>query len=851
MNTAAETVDLTNCDREPIHQLGTIQPFGALVALNSDWIIAHCSTNFAALLGRANPVEVGERLASIVSPDALAQLRSLAANLQLPDHVERTFGLDLTGEGALFDCTVHRSGNHTVIEIEAHVPSDIERQMARLRPIMAQLEMRSDVIAMADEAARQLRANLGMDRVMVYRFGADSSGEVIAESRSDAVEPFLGLRYPATDIPKQARALYVRNRFRLIADVSSDPVAIEPALSVDGTPLDLSMSTLRAVSPIHIEYLRNMGVGASLSISIVVEGKLWGLFACHHYSAKLVPPSQRAAAELFSELFSLVLERTLARERAAMQSKAEEVHDLLMRDIVDAASMAESLPTIDPVIQAIIDHDGASVFVDDVYDRCGAAPEEDEFRAIAPALNSAATSRVLVSDALADHLPKAQAFAGTVTGAVVIPISRTPRDYLVLWRKPLSQTVTWAGNPEKPAEHGEDGVRLSPRKSFAAWQETVEGRAEAWSPTDRQMAERLRVTLLEVILRLTDDAVNERARAQEQQELLIAELNHRVRNILNLIRGLIGQSKGEATDIEGFVDIIGGRIGSLAMAHDNITKGNWSSASLSELIDTEAEAFLAGKTDRLELTGPEAMIAPEAYTVLALVLHEMITNSAKYGSLSDRKGFLSITMSRESGGDLLIDWRESGGPPVSPPQRRGFGSTIIERSIPFELGGTVKIEYPPEGVEAQFLVPSRFVDWSTIRPQKRKPGPDKGDASQGGPVPETVLLVEDSMIIALDTEDCLRGLGVANVFIESTVPGALDFLKKQTPDLAILDYNLGDENSERVAKDLVSRGIPFWLATGYGEMRDRLDEIGARGLLSKPYGRADLATVIASDMDDA
>ncbi|MEC9150215.1 MAG: GAF domain-containing protein, partial [Pseudomonadota bacterium] len=297
---------------------------------------------------------------------------------------------------------------------------------------MNRLEKHTEVESLVAEAARQLRMALQIDRVMVYRFRDDLSGEVIAEAARDDLEKFHGLRYPRSDIPDQARALYVRNRFRIIADVEAQPVPIEPGVSIDGDPLDLSMSSLRAVSPIHIEYLKNMGVGASLSISIIIGGKLWGLFACHHYGPKLLPYSQRTAAELFSEYFSLTLDRTLARQIAERRERGREMHTKLMRDVAAGTPLSSSLPTIEPVIQQAIPHDGASIFVEDIYDARGAAPNEEEFRAIVPSLNAAATSRILASDAIADRLPRAERFADRAVGALIIPVSRTPRDYLVL-----------------------------------------------------------------------------------------------------------------------------------------------------------------------------------------------------------------------------------------------------------------------------------------------------------------------------------------------------------------------------------------------------------------------------------
>ena len=856
MSSNIPNVDLTNCDREPIHKLGHIQGFGALIAVNADWFLAQRSANLEDILGLGSEIAVGSRLSDSLSGGALERLRSAVAALVDPDQVERLFGVDLLNDGKLFDCAVHSTGHYVIIEIERHAEGDVNRQIGLLRPIMARLEKIEGTERMLGEAARQLRLSLDIDRVMVYRFHPDLSGEVVAEAKRDDLEAFLGLRYPKTDIPAQARELYKRNRFRIISDVEEEPIPIEPGVSTDGEAIDLSMSTLRAVSPIHIEYLRNMGVGASLSISILIGGKLWGLFACHHYSAKILPYSQRTAAELFSELFSLMLERALFREREELRESGRRVHDRLMRDIATGTPLSESLPLLAPVIQQIIPHDGASVFVDDVYDARGAAPNEEEFRALLPNLNSSATSRILASDAVAERIPKAERFADRAAGALIIPVSRTPRDYLVLWRRELTQKVIWAGNPEKPVEYGPNGARLTPRKSFEAWQESVEGRSAVWTVGELQVAEGLRTTLLEIILRLTDEAVQERAKAQSQQELLIAELNHRVRNILNLIRGLISQSRREAESIEEFSDIIGGRIAALASAHDNITKGNWSSAPLRELIDTEVHAYLTGKKDRIVVSGPEAMVTPEAYTVLALVIHEMITNSAKYGSLADSTGRLTIDVVRNSDNSLNLHWRESGGPPVKPPSRRGFGSTIIERSIPFELGGDAKVEYKLAGVEAEFCVPVRYISWrgTAGAGEDAMESPNKGEQSQAGNVPGRVLLVEDSMIIALDTEDSLRELGVDHVTVESTVSGALNALQKAKPEMAILDYNLGNESSERVAEELARQGVPFWLATGYGEMADRLEEIGASGLLTKPYGKDDLVKILSqatSDQDAA
>jgi two-component sensor histidine kinase len=245
--------------------------------------------------------------------------------------------------------------------------------------------------------------------------------------------------------------------------------------------------------------------------------------------------------------------------------------------------------------------------------------------------------------------------------------------------------------------------------------------------------------------------------------MLIAELNHRVRNILGVIRGLIRQSKPkEGSNVEDFVRLVDGRIHALARAHNQITDDHWGPAPLRALIDAEAAAFLAEGMDRVKVEGPPLLLNPQAYSTMALVIHELVTNSAKYGSLSLSGGSVEILWRRTDVGDLTIDWRERGGPLVEPPSRKGFGSTIIDRSIPYDLGGRATIDYPPAGVEATFCIPARHVSEPKDHsgPAMRYPifpAPAAGQGLSQVVQDKIVLLVEDSLIIALDAEDICGG----------------------------------------------------------------------------------------------
>jgi two-component sensor histidine kinase len=330
--------------------------------------------------------------------------------------------------------------------------------------------------------------------------------------------------------------------------------------------------------------------------------------------------------------------------------------------------------------------------------------------------------------------------------------------------------------------------------------------------------------------------------------LLIAELNHRVRNILGVIRGLIRQSKPHDDSIESFVKLVDGRIHALARAHNQITDDHWGPAPIHALIDAEAAAFLADRPDRIRMTGGFILLNPQAYSTMALVIHELVTNSAKYGSLSD-SGTVDIGWRRDPDGDLIVEWREAGGPPVSPPSRKGFGTTIIDRSVPYDLGGEAKIDYRATGVEARFLIPARHVSEAQ---DDRIPVIKFPRSAIGHPAPppdkilhgERVMLVEDSLIIALDAEDVLDRLGADQVVTASTVEGAFDVIRSFAPTIAMLDINLGDRTSYAVADRLLELGVPFLFASGYGEQAQLPPHHVGRALLQKPYTLENVARAL-------
>ncbi|KQN26702.1 two-component system sensor histidine kinase/response regulator [Sphingomonas sp. Leaf33] len=846
MSEADYDVDLTNCDREPIHALGGVQPFGFLIALSPDWLVKRASANVADVFGIAANDLLGAPLVEYLAAETIHVLRNRLTMLRGEDAVERVFGLPLRdGEDARYDFAVHMVDGTIVIEGEPSSATPTSDPAGTIRAMMARLDETKEMTAFFREGARQVRAITGFDRVMVYKFDADQSGIVVAESAKSGIGSFLDLRYPASDIPAQARTLYLRTPFRIIADVSAAPAPIVPARDETGAPLDLSLSILRAVSPIHIEYLRNMGVAASLSISIIVEGRLWGLFACHHYSGPRAPDfERRSIAELFGAMFAFKLESRERKALAVYEQSARATSDRLLAAIAGDASLLDRPEWLGEMLSQTVPCDGIGIWVDGKVASSGITPPTSAFPALVRRLNAMASGRVYATDHIAGVLPAAEDYAETGAGVLAIPISRSPRDYVLLFRQERVRTVKWGGDPQKPASWGPNGARLSPRKSFEAWTQEVRHRSEPFTEAEVRVAEMLRASLIEVVLRLSDDAQAERQRASERQELLIAELNHRVRNILSLIRGLVRQSNRSGGNVRDYVEMLEGRIEALARAHDQITQDNWSPAPLSRLIETEASAYLAGKAGRVATSGPPILLRPAAFSTLALVFHELMTNSAKYGALSD-SGEVRVDWSLDDDGDLRILWRESGGPAVQAPTRQGFGTTIIQRSIPYDLHGKAEVRYVMTGLEADFCVPARHIVIDEDTAPATAPT-ITGDEAAASAVPVrplvegTVLLVEDSLIIAMDAEDILTSLGATRVVTAASTPTAFDEIVENEITLAVLDVNLGNETSLPVAEMLRARGIPFVFATGYGEQLRLPPELEGTPVLQKPYTAANL-----------
>lgn len=488
--------DLSNCEREQIHLAGSIQPHGALLVLREpDYVVIQASGNATKLLSTKRLLgcpltEIDGDLLRCIRPHLSEAMRTI------PVAVRCTVGR----ESARFDGLLHRPHEGgLIIEFEpAGDQVDLSDTVDNaLQSILAASSMQS----LCDEAASFFKEVTGYDRVMVYRFDDDGHGQVFSERRRPDLEPYLGNRYPASDIPQIARRLYERNRVRVLVDVDYVPVPITPRLSpLTGKDLDMSLCCLRSMSPIHIQYLKNMGVAATLVASLVVGGKLWGLIACHHYVARRVPFGIRTACELLAEMIAT---RIVALESFAHAQAELSVRRLEQRMIEAIAREGDWRMALfdgtESVLQPVGATGSALLFEGQVL-TAGDVPGTQQLRNIGSWLDKKPRAPTYATTSLGLDEPAFAALTPVASGLLATPVSKAEGEYLLWFRPEQVRTVTWGGDPRKPMVIGEDPADLSPRRSFAQWHQLVEGTCEPWSPTDIATARLIGESLADVVV---------------------------------------------------------------------------------------------------------------------------------------------------------------------------------------------------------------------------------------------------------------------------------------------------------------------------------------------------------------
>jgi two-component system, chemotaxis family, sensor kinase Cph1 len=545
MSEHSTPLGLTDCDREPIHIPGAIQPHGVLLVLEEQtFTVMQVSENVEAHLGLAPRQVLNRPLAELVEPAASDDIRAALLD-------ERWNPLPVSVCGKPFHAIVHRAAGASFVELEPAAASPERVGNHPLRLALKEVQDACTLPRVCQSVVTEVQRLTGFERVMLYRFDEDGHGSVEAEVKRPELEPYLGLHYPASDIPQQARQLYLKNWLRLIPDARYTPVRILPTLRPDsGAPLDLSHSVLRSVSPVHLEYLANLGARASMSISVIVRGRLWGLISClNHTAPRFLEYELRTACEVLGRLTSLQLAALEDQEATALRAGRRGTQELLVQAMREDAANSDVLGALisrPSELLGLVAAEGVALVSSAEVSSWGRSPPPELTVALSAWLDERGGDAIFATACLPALFAPALEAKDVASGILSFTLPGQPRRRCLWFRPERVQTVSWGGDPRKAV--AVDGARrLHPRRSFELWKEAVRLRSLPWTPSDLEAAGELRRNSIEIDLE--HQLLRER-RAVRARDDLVAVVSHDLKNPLGVIQMqaqvLLGSAKTDS-----------------------------------------------------------------------------------------------------------------------------------------------------------------------------------------------------------------------------------------------------------------------------------------------------------------
>lgn len=498
--------------QQQIHLLGQIQPQGVLLVLKEpELTILQASNNTLEIFDIPAEKLLNQNLSHLFNHQQINKLtKSLENNPELQKINPIQFSFEKKDRSFLFDGIIHRSENVLILELEPAIsPSSISflNFYHSVREIAAKMQGTSDLKSLSQIIVQEIRKITGFDRVMVYRFDSQDSGSVIAEEKIESLEPLLGLNYPSLDIPPQARRIFTVNSLRLIADVNAQPVDILPKNNpITNESLDLTYSVLRSVSSCHIEYLKNMGVTASMSISLLKNQKLWGLIACHHNSSKYVPYELRTACEFLGQTISLELAYKENNEDYDYRIELKSLKSEIIEDISTSSNFIDALVQCQHKLLNLVSAEGVVVISGDSLHLLGKTPKNIAIQELILEIKEKFDQDVFFTDSLPKLYPKFKQDKDVASGLLGLSISSAQSIYILWFRPEVIRTVDWAGDPTPVTEIEPNGnLKLCPRKSFELWKGIVKYTSLPWKQSEIDAALELRNAIIKIVLKQADE----------------------------------------------------------------------------------------------------------------------------------------------------------------------------------------------------------------------------------------------------------------------------------------------------------------------------------------------------------
>ena len=675
----AAPLPLLACDEEPIHIPGSIQEHGLLLVASKATL--EIIGGAGDIDGRLAPGWGGRSLTELLGQDIPAEVVGSA------DGTAVALG-QVRGTSELFDVVARRSAGWILVELEPAAAHTLSAGaiLARLRATNRTFERAGHLRDLCERAAVAFRMLTGFDRVMVYRFLDDEAGVVLGEDRDPALASFLNHHFPASDIPSQARALYVRNRVRVIPDVGYTPAPLVSASS-DLAALDMSDLALRSVSPIHIQYLKNMGVGASASVSIVIEGVLWGLIACHSQSPSYLPYEVRLACDALADSLSRQIRALDEAEHYRERIRLRTLEDAVALRLGAEGSIQDFFATTGDELSGMLAADGfAAVQGADLYSG-GICPDDADIRRIAQWVEPLGATKPYSTQELSEQFPGAAAYRGKASGVLATTMSTEQPTVLLWFRAEQVEVVNWAGNPHKSAA-ADPLAPLTPRSSFEDWSQAVRGKSRPWTLLEIESASRLMRTIFDArqnrrvrdLNRELTATIADNDRLLMQKDFLLKEVSHRTQNSLQLVTAFLSLQARDVGDpiLTAHLSEARRRLSAVGLVHRRLySDAQLETVDLSRYIDDlvpDIQASMGeGWKDQITLRLAPIVVSADKAIKIGLILTELVINANKY-AYGGSPGPILIVLER-LGHRLRLVVADNG--PGREGARQGFGSKMV------------------------------------------------------------------------------------------------------------------------------------------------------------------------------